>query len=175
MYSQVITEDREDPRLVECHPMLHAIAERVGHDAGVVAKIFCEIAIRPSAGVLERLRQIPMIESHPRLDVALEHLVDDATVEVETLLINRPLTGRHDARPRERNSRRVESEVGHHRDVVGIAMVEIARDVAGIAILNLARRVRKAIPDSLALAVLVPPGLDLIRRAGCTPQKIFRK
>ena len=79
--------------------MLDAIAERVGDHGRVVAEIFGEVAIRPSAGVLERLRQIPMIERHPRLDVAREHLVDDAPVKVEALLINLTLAAGHDARP----------------------------------------------------------------------------
>ena len=99
MDSKVVTENRKDPGLVERHPMLDPIAQRVGDGGGVVAEIFGEVAIRPSAGVLERLRQIPMIERHPRLDVALEHLVHDAIVEVESLLINRAFPGRHDPRP----------------------------------------------------------------------------
>ena len=86
-----VTEHRENPGLVERHPVLHAIAECVGHYGSVVSKNFGEVAIGPSAGILERLRQIPMIERHPRLDVPLEHLVDDAVVEVEALLINGPL------------------------------------------------------------------------------------
>ena len=94
-----ITEHREDPRLVERHPVLHAIAKCVGHHGGIVAKNLGEVAIGPSAGIFERLRQIPMIERHPRLDFALEHLVHDALVEVEALLINPTLAVGHDARP----------------------------------------------------------------------------
>src|SRR5580693_1746758 len=116
-----------------------------------------------------------MIERHPRLDVALEHLVDNAVVEVEALLINGTLAVGHDARPRERDSRGVQTEVLHQRDVVRVAVVEVARDVAGLARLNLAGGVREAIPDGFALVVYVPAALDLIRRAGGAPQKILRK
>jgi len=35
-----------------------------------------------------------------------------------------------------RDARGIEAEVGHHRDIVAIAMVEIACDVAGIALLD---------------------------------------
>jgi len=127
--------------------MLHAIAERVGHDARVVAKIFGEVAIRPPAGILERLRQIPMIERHPRLDIAREHLVNHAPVKIEPLLINRSLAVRHDPRPRQRNPRRIKPKLSHQPNVIGIAMVKIASHVARIPMLNLPRRVRKPIPD----------------------------
>src|ERR1700687_4039961 len=54
-------------------------------------------------------------------------------------------------------------------------MVEIARDIAGVAMLNLVWRVRETIPHRLALAVLVPATLNLVRRASRPPQKSLRK
>src|ERR1700688_2993658 len=155
--------------------MLHPITERIGDERGVITEVLSQVAIRPSANVFERLRKIPMIKRHPRLDISLEHLVDDAIIKVETALINRTLAERHDPRPRERDSRRVQAKVSHQRDVVFVPMVKIASDVAAVAMLNLAGRVRETIPNRLALTVLVPPALNLVGSASRPPQKSLRK
>ena len=147
MHAEHVAEHGENPRLVERHPMLHAIAEVFRAYLGIVAEVFRDFAIGPSAHLLEHLRKIPMIERHERLDVVFEELVDHAIVEIDALLIGLTHPMRHDSRPRERDARGIESEVGHHRDVFTIEMVEIACDIAGIAMLDFPGRVREAIPD----------------------------
>ena len=76
--SEQVPQDREAPRLVHDHPMLDAIAERISANDGVIAEDFSQVAIGPSALVFEHLRQVPMVERDPRLNVVLEHRVDDA-------------------------------------------------------------------------------------------------
>ena len=148
MDAEHVAEDGENPRLVERHPMLDAIAEVLRADGGIVAEVSRGVAIGPSAEVLEHLRKIPMIERDERLDVVLQQLIDDAIVKVDALLIGLALAVRHDARPRERDARGIQPEVGHQRDVVAIAMIEIARDIAGIAVLDLVRACARSDPRS---------------------------
>jgi len=101
MDAEHVAEHGENPRLVERHPMLHAIAEVLRAHLGIVAEVFRDLAIGPSAHVLDHLRKIPMIEGHERLDVVFEELIDHAIVEIDALLIGLTLPMRHDARPRE--------------------------------------------------------------------------
>ena len=155
--------------------MLDAIAEVLRADGGIITEVSRGVAIGPSAEVLEHLRKIPMVERDEGLDVVLQQLVDDAIVKIDALLIGLALSIRHDARPCERNARGIQPEVRHQRDVVAIAMVKIACDIAGIAVLDLVGRMREAIPDRLALAVLIVRALDLVRRARGAPQEVFRK
>ena len=50
-------------------------------------------------------------------------------------------------------------------------MVVVARDIARGAVADRAGRVREAIPDALALAILLPGALDLIGGGGGAPEK----
>ena len=170
-----IAQDRENPRLVEHHPVFHAIAQPIGDDRGVVGEMLRGVAIRPSARIFERLRQVPMEQRDERPDLAPQQLVDHAAIEVETLLIDRAAALRLDSRPRNRDSRGIEAKLGHQRDILAVAMIVIASDVAGVAVLDLARGVAEAIPDRLALAVLVPRAFDLVRGAGGAPLEALGK
>ena len=70
-------------RLVEDHPVLHPVAERVGHHADVLLEPADDVAVRPAAAVLERLGQVPVVQRDPRFDAGFEARVDDPGVEVE--------------------------------------------------------------------------------------------
>ena len=63
MAAGAVAEQRVDVGLVEHRPMLDAIAQTPRHDARVVGELFGDVAIRPAALILQRLRQIPMIEA----------------------------------------------------------------------------------------------------------------
>jgi len=116
-----------------------------------------------------------MIERHEWHDVMFEELIDDAIVEIDAFLIGRAVAVGNHAWPRERDARGIEPELRHHRDIVAIAMVEIARHIAGIAVFDFVRCVREAVPNRLALAVLIPSALDLSGGAGGAPEKVLRK
>ncbi len=110
-----------------------------------------------------------------RLDVVREQLVDQPVVEVVPRLVDRPTSGRHDARPGDREAKRVEPEPAHQRNVVGIAVVEVAGDVPGVAVPDLARRRAEPIPHALASSVLVGRAFDLVRRGRRAPDEAARK
>ncbi len=61
------------------------------------------------------------------------------------------------------------------RDVLRIEMILIAGDVAGCSAFYFAYRVREAVPDGLAFAVLVPCAFNLIRSGGHAPEKSIGK
>ena len=50
-----------------------------------------DVAIQPAAAVVERRRQVPVIERDRRLDALLEQRVDQAVVEVEPCALTRPV------------------------------------------------------------------------------------
>ena len=64
---------------------------------------------RPAAAILERLRQVPVVERHARLDAASQQLVDQPIVEVEAALVDRALGLGQDAGPRDREAVGVET------------------------------------------------------------------
>ena len=79
------------------------------------------------------------------------------------------------ARPRDRQPERVDAELAHERDVVAVAVVEVARDGAVVAVADLAGRGAEAIPHALAAAVLGGRAFDLERRRRRAPDEVGRE
>ncbi len=77
----VVALDGAAPGLVVSDPSLDAIAEPAGHNVGEIGEGEGGFPARPAAGILERLRQVPMIKRQPRLDATLQQPVDEAVVE----------------------------------------------------------------------------------------------
>jgi hypothetical protein len=68
--THAVPEQRVHIRFIEHRPVLDAIGEPPRHDARVIGELVGDIAIEPAAGILQRLRQIPMIKAEPRRDAA---------------------------------------------------------------------------------------------------------
>ena len=114
--------------------MLDPVAVAPGHQGGVIGEPAGAVAVGPAAEVVQRLRQIPMVEAQPWLDAGLQHAVDQPVVEIQAGLVDGaacraaaraakpPRTGRPP--PREPSS----------GDVFAIAMIMVAGDVAGVAV-----------------------------------------
>src|SRR5262245_3382009 len=166
----------ERGELVDREVVLDPVAELLGDVPGVVAERFRRLLRAPPAVlVLERLRQVPVVERRVRLDAGRQQLVDEAAVEVDALRVRRAGAVREDARPGDREAIGVRADIAHERHVVRIAMVGVVRDVAVVAVLDQARRVGVPVPDRFAFAVLVPRPLDLVRGGGHTPGEPVRK
>src|SRR5262249_55732094 len=63
----------------------------------------------------------------------------------------------------------------HQRDILLVAVIVVVGDIAVLVVLDPPRRVREPIPDRLALTVLVPRALDLIRGCPYPPKEPVRK
>ena len=103
MLAAGVAEERGAPRLVERGPGVDPVAERVVHVAGVVGEAVRGVAVRPAAPLLERLRQVPVVQREPGQDARPEQLVDEARVEVDALRVDRAAVGRtrdHDVEKR---------------------------------------------------------------------------
>ena len=169
-----ITEEREDREFVEGREVLHPVAQAARHDGGVIGEPAGAVAIDPAAAIVERQRQIPMIQAHPGLDARFEHGIGDAIVEIETRLIDRTRARRLDARPRGGEAISADAQLLHQRDIVLVAMIMVARDVAGMAERHAADLLALGIPDALAAPVFVDRTLDLIARRRGAPHEALR-
>ena len=175
VHARAVAEERRAPRLVEGRPEVDAVAERPGDDGRVLGEVRRGVAVRPAAGVLELLREIPVVERHDRLDPVLEQLVREPPVEVEAALAGRALAAGDDPRPGDREPVRRDPEVAHERHVGAVAVVVVGRDVAVVAVVALARRVAERVPDGRSAPVLVDRALDLVRRGRDAPEEVRRE
>ncbi len=165
----------DNPRLVERHPLFHAAIELAEHDLRIFGKPVRDVGVEPAAAIIERCRQVPVIEREQRLDVVLEQLVDEAVVEIQSCGVHLAGARGQDAAPRNAEAVRLHSELSHQRNIFGPTAIVIARDVASVAIAHQSVRVHEAMPDARASAVSNRRAFDLIC-SGCTaPQKPIRK
>jgi hypothetical protein len=78
-----VTEEGHDPRLVVGDPLRHAVAQMRRDEPGVLGEAVRGVALAPAAAVLQRLRQVPVVERRDGLDPALEQAFGQSPVEVE--------------------------------------------------------------------------------------------
>ncbi len=129
-----VAEERRAPRLVQRRPVGDPVGEAFVDGGGVVGEAQRGVTGRPAAGVLERLRQVPVVQRDPRADAGTEQLVDEPLVEPEAVGGQRPGAVGLQARPGDREAVGVETELAHQRDVLAIAVVVVGGDVAGVAV-----------------------------------------
>ena len=170
-----VAEQRVDVGLVERHPMLDAVAQPFRNDARVVGEFLRDVTIEPAALLLQRLRQVPMVEAQPRRNAARDQFIDQTIVEIETARLDRAAAGGKNARPRGREPIGVEAAARQQRDVLAPAMIMVAGDVAVVAAFDAAGRVAEDVPDALAAPVGIDRAFDLVARRRGAPDEIGRK
>src|SRR5262245_16508125 len=90
----------EGPELVDREKARDAIAEVLGDVSGVVCERLGGVLRLPAAVlILERLREIPVVQRHERLDAGSLQLVDQSAIEVEPLRVRLTRAFREDAWP----------------------------------------------------------------------------
>jgi len=148
-----IAADGEGPRLVEGEPGRHAASEalegergvslELGEDALVVGRV-------PAAPVLvQRLRQVPVVEGDVRGDARLEEPVEEVRVPGDARLVGHHGVAipRHHAAPGKGEPIVLQPELRHERDVVPPAVDHVVRHIARVAAGDCALGMRKHVPD----------------------------
>src|SRR5258708_35468812 len=77
----------EGEELIDREETRDPVAKLPRDIAGIIRKRFGGVAGLPSALVLQRLRQVPVVKGRKRFDAGFEQRIDQAAVEVETLPI----------------------------------------------------------------------------------------
>ena len=119
--------------------------------------------------VLERLRQVPVVQRGHRGDAAGQQRIGQPLVEVQAGRVGRAPAGGLDARPGEGEPVAADAEPGHQLDVLAPPVVVVVGHVGGLVVADGAGLAAEHIPDRLAAAVLGRGALDLERRGGHPP------
>ena len=171
-----ITEVHESSGLVEREDILDAIAYPLRDVTRVIRERPGRFAGLPSAEpVLERLRQIPVIQRRKRFDAVGQKFVQKAVVEVEAFGVRGAGSFRKHPRPRDRKTIGFDAQLLDQADVFLVPMIVIVGAVGVAVIADLARGVGEGVPDRAASAIFVDSAFDLIRGSGRTPQKAVRE
>jgi hypothetical protein len=157
--------------LVEREEVPRPVAKLFDDVTGIVRECLGGVAPFPPAAVLQRLRQVPVIERRERRDAIGDEAVEESVVEVEAPRIWRADALREYPRPRNREPIRSGGEPLHRLHIVSISVIVIVGDVSVVVVTDLSRRVRERVPDRRATAVLADGAFDLICGGGGAPEK----
>src|SRR3984957_19804914 len=164
------------PRFVVCEKRAHTIAEMPRDQRSIVRESLCGVPIGPTAVlVLQRRRQIPVIQRRKRLNVAFEQAVNEPVIELQATAVDGTVTGRLDSGPGNGKAISLDAE---RRDQVQVrfqAVVVIAGDLAVGAVRRRAWAEAELVPDGGALAVGARRAFDLESAARDPPQEILWK
>src|SRR5262249_20125268 len=175
MVAPAVAHPRHYPRLVVGDPVADAVAEPAGDGLHEGRVGIDDVAGRPPAGRLENLRRIPVEQRRVWRDPVAEQLVREPVVVVEAFLVDLAAAVRDDARPRDREAKRVQAELTHERDVLAVPVVEVAGDCTRVAVPDLAGCGAESVPDAFAATVFIDGAFGLVRRGRRTPHEIARK
>jgi hypothetical protein len=81
--AHAVAEQRAHIGFVEGGKMPNPVAIAARHQGGIIGEPKSDIAILPAAKIIQRLRQIPMIQAQPGLYAVAEQFVDQTIIEVE--------------------------------------------------------------------------------------------
>src|SRR5690348_382734 len=90
MPGKPIAKQGKDGWFIECCEAPYAISVAPRYQRRVVAIPPDNVSIQPSTFVLERLRQIPMVQAKPRLDASSQQTVDQPVIEGQPGLVRIP-------------------------------------------------------------------------------------
>src|ERR1700730_2042828 len=142
VYPNPVSKLDESPELIDRKKMLYSIGEMLGNVTRIITECLRGIARLPTAAVvLQRLRQIPVIESGEWLDVISEQFVDEAVVKVEAFGVRRAGTLRKHARPRNREAIRLDAQRLHELNILFVPMIVVICDVTCGVVHHVARNV----------------------------------
>ena len=129
----------------------------------------------PAETVLQRLRQVPMVQRHIRRDAVRQQFVQQPIIEVETLRVRRAVPVRKHARPRNRETIGLDAQILDQANVFLVAMIVIVGLIGIAAVFDLARLMGESIPDRAAASVFKHGALDLIGGRRRPPDETVRK
>ena len=167
-----VTHHGRHPRLVLSDPVGGVLPEGTGHHARITSESVDRAPLGPSTFVLQCLRQVPVIQRHVRRYPTSPQPGDETPIEIETRLIHPSIAVGDDPWPRDRETVSRDPEIGEEVEILTHAMEVVAGDVTGI---TETPQVGEAIPYRVALSLLVPAALDLIRGSTDTPGEIVGK
>ena len=85
-------EQIEDRRFVECRETFDAIPKTRRDQRRVVGEPCHRLPIHPSAEILQRLWQVPVIQAQPWFDIGGQQPIDQPIVKREARFVHRPST-----------------------------------------------------------------------------------
>ena len=167
--ARVMPEHGNHPRLVVGGQGSEAMAKPLAHLTGVSTKMLDGVRVVPTPFVLQRLWQIPMVQSEVCVNAPLCQSGEQPIVKSEPRFVPVALALRLNARPSHGKTIRSHPQLRQQVQVFFQSVVVVTGNAAVTAIGNVARCRTKGVPYRWASAVFARSPLDLKRSRGHPP------
>src|SRR5947209_10683253 len=169
-----IAHEGNNPWIVECNPLLHAITKAARNDISIVGEgRGCLTAAPTTYAILECLRQVPVVERDKWRDVDAEECIDELFIKIEAGRVLFPLALWENARPRDREAIGVHAQLLHHLNIFTPAVIMVIGNLAGLVVEHIACNAAKAVPDRFTTPIFSGCAFDLIGSGRDSPGEIF--
>jgi hypothetical protein len=170
-----VTTIGHDPWFIQRHPIAHTVAELAKHDFRVLCEPVGDVAIEPTPSIIERRRQVPVIQRRHRLNPFCEQPIDETIVKSKARGIHAARSFGQHPTPCNAEPIRLHAELTHQSHIAFVTPIVVAGDITSVAVGHAVRCVREAMPNARAGAVRKRRALDLIRGGRASPKKILRE
>lgn len=113
-----------------------------------------------------------MVKRRIGLDAARLAAIDEAVVEIQPLLVDRPETIRNDARPGDGETIGLDTHVLDEIEILLPAIIMIAGNIAIVTLEDMARHIAEGVPDGGLAAIRLRGAFDLERGGRDAEQEI---
>src|SRR5665213_3952196 len=88
MDAKKITRSGKHGGFVHYQPVFNPVAKLPGANINIIGKPGNDLPVRPPPSCLQRLWQVPMVDGHPRLNLVLEAIIDNAVIKINSRPVN---------------------------------------------------------------------------------------
>ena len=168
-------ENGHHPRFIVGSNGGNPCPETPAYLARIVDKtVYCATR-RPTTGLLQRLRQVPVVQRDVRRNATRQQASNEPVVEGHALLAPRPGARRLHAGPSDREAIGSQPQADQEVQVVVETVVVVAGHLASATIENGAGLATEHVPDGIATPAFARCALYLKGASGSTPDETGRK
>jgi hypothetical protein len=142
-------------------PLINQMIVPLNDKSGVIEKVVNDLAIAPSAILIEKSqRRIPMEQDRSNLEALLHQLREDTVIVFHALFVDRAFAKGKDARPRDREAESRHAQVFQAGEILFVEIVVRCGDVSGGVVGDLVdNAVAEEVPNRRAFAFSVDGAL----------------
>lgn len=142
-------------------PFINQMIIPLNDKSGIIEKVINNLAIAPSAILIEKSQRcVPMEQNRSNLEALLHQLREDTVIVFYTLLVDRAFAKGKDARPRDREAESRHAQVLQAGKILLVEVVVRCGDVSGGVVGDLVDdAVAEEVPDRWAFTFSVDGAL----------------
>src|SRR2546423_15039207 len=172
MFAGPVSKIGRAPGLIQGDPPVDAVSQQSRDYLCIIRKSECSLSVEPATFLVQRQREIPMIQGHKGRNTSCQECIYQTIIKIQTAPVDSSLSLGKNARPRDGEAIRIQTEFGHQRYIFWHTVVMVGCHISVLSVMYLARNSCELIPDRQATPILRGCAFNLIGCSCRTPEKI---